>query len=249
MVSLLSLSNGVSGVNEQLITYNIMKIWHISDTHCYHNLLKVPSNIDMVIFSGDCSNPRDPYTNEHQVRQFIEWYFLLNIPIKIFVAGNHDTSIERKLILKEDFQKHNIIYLENESIVINELKIFGSPYTPSFGYGWSFNKNRNELENIWKNSIDKDVNIIITHGPPIGILDLTYNQYGKLERCGDVALLKRVMKVNPKLCVFGHIHNCRDINNQRTMKIGGLDTTFSNGSVMKDDEFGRLTSNGNIIYI
>jgi 3',5'-cyclic AMP phosphodiesterase CpdA len=38
-----------------------MRIWHISDTHTYHNLLEVPTDIDMVIFSGDCSNPRDPY--------------------------------------------------------------------------------------------------------------------------------------------------------------------------------------------
>ena len=30
------------------------KIWHISDTHTYHELLKTPEDIDMIIFSGDC---------------------------------------------------------------------------------------------------------------------------------------------------------------------------------------------------
>ena len=44
-----------------------MKIWHISDTHTYHELLEIPKGIDMVIHSGDCSNPRDPYTNEPEV--------------------------------------------------------------------------------------------------------------------------------------------------------------------------------------
>ena len=62
-----------------------MKIWHISDTHTYHGFLKVPEGIDMVIFSGDCSNPRDPYTNEHEVRNFITWFDSLKIKHKIFV--------------------------------------------------------------------------------------------------------------------------------------------------------------------
>jgi predicted phosphodiesterase len=57
-----------------------MKIWHISDTHTYHDLLKVPNGIDMVIHSGDCSNPRDPYNNESEVREFIDWY--KELPIK-----------------------------------------------------------------------------------------------------------------------------------------------------------------------
>ena len=121
-----------------------MKIWHISDTHTYHNLLEIPTGIDMVIFSGDCSNPKDPYTNEVEVRGFIDWYRKLKIPIKIFVAGNHDTSIEKKLVTSEDFSRCGIIYLENGDIIIDGIKIFGSPYTPTFGYGWAFNKDRHK---------------------------------------------------------------------------------------------------------
>lgn len=51
-----------------------MKIWHISDTHTHHGFLKIPTDVDMVIFSGDCSNYRDPYTNEPEVRNFITWF-------------------------------------------------------------------------------------------------------------------------------------------------------------------------------
>jgi Icc-related predicted phosphoesterase len=57
------------------------------------------------------------------------------------------------------------------------------------------------------------------------------------------------MEVNPKLCLFGHIHESGDIINQGTMKLSHLDTIFSNGSVMKDGRFGKLTSNGNILEI
>jgi len=226
-----------------------MRIWHISDTHTYHRLLGVPADIDMVIFSGDCSNPKDPYPNEVEVRGFIDWFASLKIQYKIFVAGNHDTSIEKKFVTSEDFARRNIIYLENEDVIIDGLKIFGSPYTPTFGFGWSFNKDRTKLDRIWRNIIDEDVDIVITHGPPKGTLDLSFDRAGNLERCGDKSLLNRVMEVNPKLCLFGHIHNHQDIINQGTMKLSGLDTIFSNGSVMKDGRFGKLTSNGNIFEI
>jgi Icc-related predicted phosphoesterase len=211
--------------------------------------LEVPTDIDMVIFSGDCSNPRDPYNNEPEVRGFIDWYCTLKIPVKIFVAGNHDTSIEKRLVTKEDFTKHGIIYLENDDVIIDGIKIFGSPFSPTFGYGWAFNKDRNKLERIWRKIIDEDVDIVINHGPPKGILDLSFDRAGNLERCGDKSLLNRVMEVNPKLCLFGHIHDSGDIINQGTMKLSHLDTIFSNGSVMKDGRFGKLTSNGNILEI
>ena len=66
--------------------------------------------------------------------------------------------------------RFNIIYLENESMYsLMGIKIFGSPYTPTFGHGWSFNKDRTKLERIWRNIIDEGVDIVITHGPPKGI--------------------------------------------------------------------------------
>ena len=226
-----------------------MKIWHISDTHTYHDLLTIPEGIDMVIHSGDCSNPRDPYNNEPEVRGFIDWFGGLPIKHKIYVAGNHDTSIEKKLVTKADFNDHAIHYLENETIEIKGLKIFGSPYTPTFGVGWSFNKDRNKLERIWRKAIDKDVDIVIVHGPPRGMLDSSYDRANLMEHCGDKSLMNRVMEVKPKLMLFGHIHNCKDIINAGTRTTPELDTIFSNGSVVTDGKFGRLSSHGNIFEI
>ena len=226
-----------------------MKIWHISDTHTFHDLLEIPEGVGLVIFSGDCSNPRDPYNNEPEVREFIDWFSNLPIHHKIFVAGNHDTSIEKGLVTKDDFESNGIIYLENTSVKIEGLKIFGSPHTPTFGVGWSFNKDRNKLERIWRNAIDEDVDIVIVHGPPRGMLDSSYDRAGLMEHCGDKSLMNRVMEVNPKLMLFGHIHNCKDIVNAGTRTIPGLDTIFSNGSVVTDGKFGRLSSNGNVFEI
>lgn len=225
-----------------------MKIWHISDTHTFHELLEVPEGIDMVIFSGDCSNPRDPYNNEPEVRRFIDWFSTLPIEYKIFVAGNHDTSIEKRLVTNQDFLSNGIIYLENEHVIIDGIKIFGSPYTPQFGQ-WSFMKARHKLDAVWSNAIHDDTDIIVVHGPPKGCLDLSYDRSGNLGFCGDKSLLNRVLQVIPKLMLFGHIHNCEDIINAGTLQRSYLQTIFSNGSVVTDNEFGRLSSNGNIFEI
>lgn len=225
-----------------------MKIWHISDTHTLHGLLEIPKGIDMVIHSGDCSNPRDPYNNEPEVRRFIDWFSELPIQHKIYVAGNHDTSIEKRFVTKADFTDNGIHYLENETIVIDGIKIFGSPHTPQFGQ-WAFMKARNKLERVWKKAIDDDSDIVICHGAPKGVLDLSYDVNRLLERCGDKSLMNRVKEVKPKLMLFGHIHNTKDIVNAGTRTVYGLDTIFSNGSVVTDGKFGKLTSNGNIFEI
>jgi Icc-related predicted phosphoesterase len=226
-----------------------MKIWHISDTHTYHNQLTIPEGVAIVIFSGDCSNPRDPYHNEPEVRGFIDWFSALPIPHKVFVAGNHDTSIEIGFVTKADFEDKGIHYLENTHVTIEGFKIFGSPLTPSFGQGWAFNKERHKLDRIWNKVIDIDTDIIVTHGPPKGMLDMGIDRQNIMEFCGCKSLLNVVKVINPKLMLFGHIHNCKDISNSGTKTVSGLDTLFSNGSVVTDGKFGRLSSNGNILEI
>ena len=225
-----------------------MKIWHISDTHTYHDLLVIPNGIDVAIHSGDCSNPRDPYNNEPEVRDFIDWYKELPIKHKIYVAGNHDTSIEKKLVLKQDFADAGIIYLEDDLVKVEDILIYGSPYTPNFG-NWSFMKDRNKLERYWKNAIPDYVDIIVTHGPPKGILDKSYDRDHKMESCGDKSLLNRVLEIQPAYMLFGHIHNNKDIINAGLLKLSAYDTWFSNGSVVTDGGFGKLSSNGNIFEI
>lgn len=225
-----------------------MKIWHISDTHTYHYLLQKPEGIDMVIFSGDCSNPRDPYANEPEVRNFIDWFSKLKAKYKIFIAGNHDSSIEKGLVTRGDFRASGIIYLENEGIEIEGLKIWGSPHTPTFG-NWSFMKAREKINRVWEH-IPEDTDILVVHGPPKGILDQSYNREGVYERCGCNALKKQVLnRIKPQLMCFGHIHNFEDIINQGTLKLSEYPTLFSNGSVVEDNKFGKLSSNGNIIEL
>ena len=96
-----------------------MKIWHISDTHSYHSLLKIPKDTEMVIHSGDFSNYKDVYKNEPEARDFLNWYASLKIKYKILVAGNHDSlACLWNTKFKELCKDLNIIYLENSSVTI-----------------------------------------------------------------------------------------------------------------------------------
>jgi Icc-related predicted phosphoesterase len=226
---------------------NKLNIWHISDTHTFHDMLTVPENIDMVIFSGDCSNPRESLANSFEVLKFLKWFKELPIKYKIFVAGNHDTSIERKIIFDLDFGDE-IIHLWDSEVIIEGFKIWGSPYTPSFGFGWAFNKDRAKIYKVWE-QIPEDVDIVVTHGPPKGILDLTYNRDNELEMCGDLALKKRIKEIQPKLVCFGHIHNMNGVTNQGYVKLADHDTIYSNGSIVTDGKLGQINNNGNIFVL
>ena len=225
------------------------KIFHVGDTHTFHNQLIVPE-ADIMIHSGDATNPRDPYINEKEMREFIDWYQTINIEHKFFIAGNHDISIERKLVVKKDFEKAGIIYLEHEFIKVDGLSFFGSPYTPTFGIGWAFNKAREKIDRAWE-SIPNNIDVLIVHGPPKGILDLSENRNHELEFCGCSALRKHVLyRLQPKLMCFGHIHNFQGILNAGTKQVAGYETIFSNGSCVEDGRFDKgIVNNGNLITI
>jgi len=227
-----------------------MKIWHISDTHGHHNLLTIPEGVDMVIHSGDHGNSKTGPISNNECRDSIEWLASLYIQHKVIIAGNHDIAFERGMIKKQELAEKGISYLFNEELMIGGLKIWGSPYTPSFGEGWAFNRKRDKLHDLWA-EIPEDVDIIITHGPPKGILDHSYSPIGNIyERCGCQALKSRVLQLNAKLVCFGHIHNCVDIINAGTQILSYLpNTIFSNGSVVTDGKFGKVTSNGNIFTL
>jgi Icc-related predicted phosphoesterase len=226
-----------------------MRILHISDTHASHYLLNIPKNIDMIIHSGDESNYYEFYKNEIECRDFMEWFGSLNIKYKILIAGNHSAFIAKNTReFKKLCQEKNVIYLENEGIEIEGIKIWGSPYSPTFG-NWYFMKSRDKMHKIWEN-IPEDTDILVTHTPPKGCLDLSHNKEGKLEFCGCTNLLKHIFRVEPKLSLYGHIHNSNTgIFNAGQMKLANLNTIFSNGSCVTDGKFGQVSSNGNIFEL
>ena len=148
-----------------------MKIWHISDTHGNQGLLQVPTGVDIVVHSGDASNYLDPYRNEPEMRAFIDWFATLPIPVKVFVPGNHDTSVDKGLVSRDLIESRGIKMLIDEEADICGLKFWGTPWTPRYG-NWSYMKDRGTINRVWDH-IPDDTDVLITHGPPYCVLDAT----------------------------------------------------------------------------
>lgn len=223
-----------------------MNIYHISDSHTYHDLLQVPKNVDLIIFSGDCSIVKNAANNYSEVISFLNWFEGLPVKYKIFVAGNHDTSIWKNIVTKESIEERGIIYLENESTTIEGLNIWGSPYTSTFGTDWAFQKARHKMDKVWR-LMPSNTDVVITHGPPKGGLDSTLDYGNTVKLVGCNQLATRIRRVKPILHLFGHIHNCKNIVNAGVLYRDGV--YYSNGSVVTDGKFGKLSSNGNLFTI
>jgi len=180
-----------------------MKIVFISDTHTLHGqmLEEIPEG-DVLVHCGDVSSRGVG----SEIDNFFFWFSSLPHKHKIFIAGNHDFGFQyRDHVLQktlESLKEQNIYYLEDSGIEIDRVKFWGSPWTPPF-YNWAFMLNEDEIKEKWE-IIPRDTNVLITHGPPKGILDLvTYDQVN----VGCPSLMEEVMKLKDlKAHAFGHIH-------------------------------------------
>lgn len=181
------------------------KITFISDTHSQQN--KITKDLpggDLIICSGDVTNIGEI----HDCEKFFKWFNeLSNYNHKVFIAGNHDFCFENDLdLMKEILEKYSdITYLHDSEISLTKdgesILLYGSPWQPEF-FNWAFNLPRNgeELKVLW-DKIPENVDILITHGPPFGYLDMINGQ-----KVGCELLRERVDLIKPKINVFGHIH-------------------------------------------
>ena len=205
-----------------------MRIVLISYTHSLHEIMYEPlPKGDVLIHSGDCTN----VGGQRDLIKFVHWIQnLKKFDTKIFIAGNHDWCFERKepwlsqYINDENLSQSGCYYLEDSFMTIEDpefsrpIKIYGTPWQPWF-YDWAFNVQRDEIYKHWE-KIPLDTDILITHGPPQEILDLTLG--GDKPGCSSLRYYIEE-KIKPALNVFGHIHEAYG-----TMVVG--DTLFVNAS-------------------
>jgi predicted phosphodiesterase len=182
------------------------RITFISDTHTKHLGLNLPGG-DILIHSGDIMS--SGYSTM-EIYDFLMWFDKIdNYDFKIFIAGNHDR------LFQNDPEKikgiitgyKTVDYLEDDWMELEfedeTIKIWGAPWQPWF-YNWAFNLPRNGpgLASKWE-AIPEDTDILITHGPPMGMLDRVERDN---ENVGCELLLERINEIKPKINVFGHIH-------------------------------------------
>jgi Icc-related predicted phosphoesterase len=168
----------------------------ISDTHELHRELDVPDG-DILIHCGDLSMMSRSLA---AIEDFDEWLGELPHRVKLVVPGNHEFVLEdsgrRGLIT-------NATMLINESVMVMGLRIWGSPVTPLYGAAFGLISDRDRTRLYAQ--IPGDTDIVITHGPPYGVLD---QAPGSEYHAGCRQLLAAIERVKPRLHVFGHAHGC-----------------------------------------
>ena len=221
-----------------------MILTFISDTHNKHKQIDTGSG-DILIHAGDATGRG----KSGEILPFLKWFSEQKFKHKVLIAGNHDFGFESE---PERYQKEcddlGIIYLNDSGIEIEGLKIWGSPVQPEF-FNWAFNrridnniklpddydpyhsyppKSNPHIKPHW-DLIPNDTDILVTHGPPMGILDqcpdLNIRYITKSVGCPH--LLDAVNRIKPKIHAFGHIHERHGVLVQNG-------TTFINASQLND---------------
>lgn len=150
--------------------------------------------------------------SEQEALDFLNWFCDLPYAHKIFICGNHDDCLYRADISGLD---KNVHYLCNSGVAIDGVQFYG---VPMFMGDCLSDRQAKNIANI-----PDDTDVLITHSPAYGILDFDDNIH-----YGDEQLLARIMEIQPRLHLFGHIH----VQHGVTTEHG---TTFSNGAMMNGD--------------
>ena len=172
-----------------------MRIVAVADTHLFHDNLVVPDG-DVFVHAGDLCRRGDL----EELRTAAAWIAGMPHRHKVVVAGNHDWAFVREPARAREIIG-DVHYLEDSAVVIDGLRFYGAPWQPEF-CGWAFNLPRGpEIAAVWA-KLPHGLDVLITHGPPEGIGD----RIGMPGRTGCADLLRRVAAIEPRLHVFGHIH-------------------------------------------
>lgn len=164
-----------------VVSFNDKRVFAFSDTHGRHRGMRVPEDTDILICAGDVVED-DLKGGEYD--DFISWYSAFPAKWKLFVPGNHELSFDvgQSERIVRQFNERGVIVLQDavedcDGVVIGSIS-------------------GNSL--IADRDIPNDLDILVTHFPPYGVLD---------EDMGTLEILNFVLKAQPGWHLFGHIHS------------------------------------------
>lgn len=196
----------------------------ISDTHAAHRSIKIKP-CEILLVAGDYSHQ----PTEEEFIDFLDWIRSQHEGEVVLISGNHDRFRWKfPSVFFDLINRFKINYLEHQDACILGVSIWGSPVTPPVlpGLNRRFEMTEENRQRIW-NSIPKGIDIIMTHGPPYGILDESQGQ-----RLGCPLLLNKVLEIKPKYHIFGHIHQSYGMHQHEGIN-------FINSSIVRDDGYNQ----------
>ena len=183
-----------------------MRLVLISDTHGLHDRIPQLPQGDILVHAGDFMNAG---YDLRELVSFNRWLGGQPFAHRVVCGGNHDRLFENAPRQARSLLS-NGIYLEDSGGTIAGLSFWGSPYTPEFLH-WAFMYPRGKEANVHWDHIPNALDVLVTHGPPHGILDQTTSDGPHL---GCEELLQAVRQKGPKVHVFGHIHGGAGIRSE-----------------------------------
>lgn len=186
-----------------------MKILHLSDTHGCHLKLKNLTEADVIVHSGDFTMAGSYDEGE----AFMRWFGSLPYRHKIFIAGNHDDCLYDGIIGRLPTDVH---YLRNSDVEIDGVKFYGIPMFMEDCFS--------DTQDLFYQKIPDSTDVLITHAPPFGILDVGNSHQG------SKILMEKIQSLNLKAHLFGHIHDNPGIEN-----ISGI--IFSNAAIVSSTDY------------
>lgn len=173
-----------------------MRLVSTSDTHGYEP--ELPDG-HILIHCGDISIMAG---KQDEFMRGIDWLAKQPHPHKILVPGNHDRwAYDFTADARERCAERGIRLAIDEVLQFDAMQFFCSPWTPNFGKTRAFMHDTGVAEWHWSNRWTRECDVLITHGPPFGILD----------QCplpvGCPSLRRAVEKWKPRLHLFGHVHD------------------------------------------
>jgi Icc-related predicted phosphoesterase len=184
--------------------------------------------VDVAIHCGDLTDE----SKIEELKRTLQYRRELKADLKLVIVGNHDFTLDvpafQKLIqnaippleeelvqktyggygearhLMESAKSDNIIFLEEGTYTFNlrngtSLRVYASPFTPSTSGDWGFQYHPSQGRSF---DIPENVDVVITHGPPLGVLDYTNSR----QKAGCPNLFQNIARTKPRLHCFGHIH-------------------------------------------
>jgi len=201
-----------------------------SDIHGFADQLSLPDG-DILILAGDYSG------SGSELRAFLRWLKRQagRYQDVALIPGNHDEALMLPTLraLIESYGVHPLIGREG---TFQGLRIYGQPFTPQLGT-WPWMASPERLAQIWA-AVPAGLDILVSHGPPYGILDIGEDG----EHAGDPAFAANLARMRPRVVLCGHIH-------EQAGRLGTANdraTAIRNVSVV-DENYELINRTGTII--
>lgn len=189
------------------------------DTQDSWSTQPIAPHVDVLLHCGDLTQVGGVPSFKKALKRLSS----IDAELKLVIAGNHDLELDKLYWTNEPEEHDRALNVMTGSIAAEagvtyltegthyftlssgaKFSIYASPYTPVYG-DWAFTYERNQdrfsIRSNATTPIPNNVDIVMTHGPPKGVLDWCPDGHVGCENS-----YQAVRRAKPIIHCFGHVH-------------------------------------------